>query len=269
MYKVATVQLKPDLHDIDSNLQKIRKLCQNLDVDLLVLPELVTSGYLFSDKLELETVKEQIPQGRSFSFLTELSRSINSSIVFGFPEASADKIFNSAALINPDGNYFLYRKTHLFYKEKHFFDPGDTGFFVCEAKLGIKIGLMICYDWQFPEAARVLALNGAQIICHPANLVLPWCQQAMITRSLENRVFSITSNRIGTESGNNISYTFTGQSQIVSPKGEVLIRLSDSLEEVGIIDIDPDVANNKFLTDFNDVFSDRRTGFYSELLKKK
>jgi len=76
--------------------------------------------------------------------------------------------------------------------------------------------MMICFDWFFPESARTLALKGAQLILHPSNLVMPYCQDAMITRSIENRVFSITSNRIGREGG----YNFTGKSQIVSFDGK-------------------------------------------------
>ncbi|MFO0767873.1 MAG: nitrilase-related carbon-nitrogen hydrolase [Nitrospiraceae bacterium] len=89
-----------------------------------------------------------------------------------------------------------YRKTHLFFEETLFFDPGDSGFQVWDVG-GAKVGVMICFDWFYPESARTLALMGADIIAHPSNLVLPHCPDSMVTRCLENRVFSITANRIG------------------------------------------------------------------------
>ncbi|MDD3563059.1 MAG: beta-ureidopropionase, partial [Candidatus Cloacimonetes bacterium] len=105
-------------------------------------------------------------------------------------------------------------------------------------------------------------LRGAQIICHPSNLVLPWCQEAMKTRSLENRVFSITSNRTGTEINGEYKQYFTGKSQILSTKGDILIRMNDSEEGVYSVVIDPELANDKKVSEVNSVFSDRRPSMY-------
>ncbi len=166
-------------------------------------------------------------------------------------------------LIMPDGRFYNYRKTHLFNREKLFFSPGDTGFQVFSILDNIKIGMMICFDWQFPEAARTLALAGAQIICHPANLVLPWCQQAMKIRCLENRVFAVTANRIGTELNAGEKVSFTGQSQILNTKGEVLSSLSVSQEGTITAEINSEEANNKTVTERNDAFKDRRPELYN------
>ncbi len=269
MYRVAVVQLKPELLQVDTNLHKIDNLCKDLKADLIVLPELITSGYVFQNQPEVDEVSESVPHGKSFRYFRELSQQLDASIVFGFAEKDDKKNYNSSALVNPDGSYYVYRKTHLFYREKMFFSPGDTGLFVCEAKGKIKIGMMICFDWQFPEVARTLALNGAQIICHPANLVLPWCQQSMSTRSLENRVFSITANRTGTECNGGICTAFTGMSQILGTKGEVLARLGIDTEEIGLADIDPEQAWDKSVNDINDLFSDRRPAFYADIVKPK
>lgn len=269
VYRIAVVQLQPSLMQTDKNLHQIDQLCSGIRADLIVLPELITSGYVFQNKSELQQVSEPVPKGISFQFFNNLSHRLNASIVYGFPEKDNDKIYNSSAIINPDGSYFVYRKTHLFYREKQLFDLGDTGLFVCKAKDGVNIGMMICFDWQFPESARVLSLNGAQIICHPSNLVLPWCQQAMLTRSLENRVYSVTANRIGYEENGEFRQTFTGQSQIVSTKGEILCRLSTDTEEIGIIDIEPKFALDKTVTDFNDAFTDRRPSFYTDIVSPK
>ncbi len=269
MYRVAVVQFQPELLNSDQNLRRLEEKLNKVQVDLVVLPELVTSGYVFDNEEELKLVSEIVPNGKSVSFFRELSQAKEMSIVFGFPEFSNGTYYNSSLLVNPDGTYHLYRKVHLFLREKIFFTPGDIGFNVYPAKGGIQIGMMICFDWQFPEAVRTLALKGAQIICHPANLVLPWCQQAMIIRSLENRVFSITANRIGTESTINQTLTFTGQSQILGTKGEILKRLSQESEEVGMVEINPEDALDKTVTDMNNAFADRRPAFYTELVKAK
>jgi len=206
---------------------------------------------------------EEAGIGLSFRVLGEMATKGNFSIVYGFPEYDKGRLYNSAALINPDGEYFVYRKTHLFLKEKLWFSLGDTGFRVFEGKNGVQLGLMICFDWQFPEACRTLALKGAQIICHPSNLVLPWCQQAMKTRSLENRVFSITSNRIGSEGTADNSVKFTGASQILDPKGNMLCSLGANDEAIVSYEIDPQTAMDKSITEVNDAFKDRRPEYYT------
>jgi len=106
---------------------------------------------------------------------------------------------------------------------------------------------------------RTLALKGADIVAHPANLVLPYAPRAMPIRSLENRVFSITANRIGEERG----LRFIGMSQINSPRAEILLRASEDKEEVGVVEINIEEARNKRLNEFNDIFKDRRPEHYS------
>jgi predicted amidohydrolase len=139
----------------------------------------------------------------------------------------------------------------------------DQGFSVVDHG-GVRLGLMICFDWIFPETARSLALAGAQIICHPANLLLPHCPQAMITRCLENRVFAVTANRVGTEARAGQEIKFIGRSQVVSPRGEVLVRASEE-EMLQIIEIDPTAADDKLITPANHVLLDRRPEFYGRI----
>jgi predicted amidohydrolase len=123
------------------------------------------------------------------------------------------------------------------------------------------MGLMICFDWFFPESMRALALAGAQIVLHPANLVLPHCPQAMITRCLENRVFAATADRVGEETGGTGSLRFIGQSQIVSPRGDLLHRLGAE-EGEAVVDVRPAEADDKRLSSGNDLFAERRPEFY-------
>lgn len=261
-YRVSVVQFKPDFLAVFENLNKLKTMLRELETDLIVLPELCLSGYVFQKQAEVDKVSETIPEGTIFQEFCYLATEKQFSIVYGFAEKADNIYYNSAALINPDGSYYIYRKTHLFYREKLFFTSGDTGFEVFPAKGGVLIGIMICFDWYFPESARTLALKGAQIICHPANLVLPWCQQAMQTRSLENRVFSITSNRVGIECNKGESMEFTGKSQILGTKGETLLQLDEENEGIGTIIIDPKLALDKSVNTLNDIFKDRRREMY-------
>ncbi|MCD4651778.1 MAG: beta-ureidopropionase, partial [Candidatus Cloacimonetes bacterium] len=180
----------------------------------------------------------------------------------GFAEKVDNNVYNSSMIVTPDGKIRVYRKTHLFDSEKLLFEPGNTGFFVEKDTSGISLGMMICFDWIFPESARTLALKGAQVICHPVNLVLPWCQEAMKTRCVENLVFAITANRTGTECVGGKTLTFTGQSQITSARGEILYRAGKDTEELHILEINPEDALEKHVTDRNHVLQDRREEFY-------
>jgi predicted amidohydrolase len=122
---------------------------------------------------------------------------------------------------------------------------------------------MICFDWYYPESARALALQGADIICHPSNLVLPNCPDSMPVRCLENRVFAVTCNRIGTEArGGKNALTYIGQSEIVGPRGTILHRAPRDRDDLTVLGIDPAEARNKSLNRYNDLLRDRRTELY-------
>ena len=165
-------------------------------------------------------------------------------------------------ITGPNGYIGKYRKIHLFDTEKNCFDPGNLPlkvFDIAEAKVGV----MICFDWRFPETARTLALMGADLIAHPSNLVLSHCPQAMITRCLENRVFAITADRVGREERiDGEPLNFIGQSQVVDPNGNILVRASRTSEEVHVVRLDLDLARDKNLTPRNHLFNDRRQNFY-------
>ena len=125
--------------------------------------------------------------------------------------------------------------------------------------------MMICFDWIFPETARILTLQGADIICHPSNLVLDYCQQSMLSRCIENMVFAVTANRFGSDIRSHGILKFTGKSQIVAPKGVLIHRALSQREDLFITEIDPALARNKRITPQNDLLADRRPGFYKTL----
>ena len=261
-FKVGVCQFKPELMQIEKNLMKMESLLESVSADLIVLPELAASGYLFNSEEEVQSIAEDPENGLTATLFQKLAKLHNTSYVVGFAEKTNNGIYNSAMLVNPDSSLHIYRKTHLFYEEKKWFKAGNTGFKVFRAKNNVKVGLMICFDWIFPESARSLALAGAQIIAHSANLVLPWCQQAMLTRSLENGVFSITSNRIGDEKNEGKELHFTGMSQIIDTKGQIIHRMNKVEESVFVTEIDPLKSEDKDITEFNNLLLDRRTELY-------
>ena len=259
--KVGFYQFRPMFGKIAANTKKIVKALNEVDADLIVLPELALSGYYFKDAKEALSLAEEPNSSMHIDSIINLCRKNNFHIVIGFAEKDQDKCFNSSALIGPKGIIHIYRKLHLFNEEKFSMSPGDIPLKVNEVN-GVKLGMMICFDWAFPEAARTLAMNNAEIICHPSNLVLNFCQQTMLARCLENRVFAITANRFGADNRPQGILRFTGKSQIVSPKGEIIYRAASQREAYYITDIEPTESHNKYITKNNDLFSDRRPDFY-------
>lgn len=259
--RAGILQFRPVRGDIARNHRAIRKFLSRRRFDLAVLPELATSGYNFSRREEIRELAED-RRGPSFEFFADLAARTGGAIVWGFPEKDGNKLYNSAALTTPEGDHHIYRKTHLFFREKEMFDPGDTGFKAFTWR-GVRIGIMICFDWIFPEAARSLALSGSQIIAHPSNLVMHYCQDAMITRSVENRVFCITTNRTGTERIPEISLTFTGRSQVTDPNGERLLRFARTEQAFKSVKITPTASDTKNMNRYNNLFADRRIGMYA------
>ena len=261
---VGFIQFKPDFGNVKTNITIMKDLIAATEADLLVLPELATTGYSFSSKEELYNIAEPFDSSPSLDALQELAEARGCGFVVGFAESSDGLLYNSAALLRPDGSRELYRKNHLFGTENLLFAPGDIPFEVHDFN-GVKLGIMVCFDWYFPESARVLALKGAQIICHPVNFILQWGQRAMVIRSIENRVFSITANRYGTEEHGDNSFTFTGASQITSPAGEILASAPEEGDHTAVVEIDPSIASNKRINRFNDLFQSRRVEFYQEI----
>ncbi|MDY6857492.1 MAG: nitrilase-related carbon-nitrogen hydrolase, partial [Thermodesulfobacteriota bacterium] len=235
--RVGIYQSHPRFGEVERNIEQAIKDLEVVDAHLMVLPELFNTGYQFISRGELETLAEEIPSGKTCQALMDISRSWTMFLVFGLAEREGHFIYNSAAVTGPNGFIGRYRKVHLFAEEKGLFDQGNNGFHVFDIGMA-RIGVMICFDWWFPESARVLALLGADIICHPANLVLPQCQEAMTVRSLENGLFSATANRIGTESrGGKAPLKFTGRSQILDNRGEMLTRLGEKKTGISVVDI--------------------------------
>ncbi|MCS6804485.1 MAG: nitrilase-related carbon-nitrogen hydrolase [Acidobacteriota bacterium] len=259
--RVGFYQFWPTFGDVKGNLEQIAVALNGIEAELIVLPELASSGYLFLEQDEVNAIAEPVP-GPTTEFVQTLARRHGCHIVIGLAERAGHHIYNSAVLIGPDGVVGTYRKVHLFYEEKNFFHPGDAGFPLFE--IGeVKIGLLVCFDHLFPEAARTLAVQGAQVICHPSNLVLPEIGQLTTrVRAIENRVFWVLANRFGTEERGGKKLSYTGCSQIIAPDGTVLATAPAQEAAVRIVEIDPAQAVCKRITPLNDIFADRRPELY-------
>ncbi len=268
MFKVGFFQFAPLFGKVEENLAKVTGALENAEADLIVLPELAFTGYLFENRRELEGLAETPGESATVDALTDLCRRRDFYLVTGFAERAEGRVFNSAVLVGPAGLLHIYRKLHLFNTEKEYFDPGDRGLEVCQIR-GVKIGMMVCFDWAFPEAARVLALKGADVLCHPSNLVLNLCQETMRTRCIENSVYAVTANRHGTEHRPRGALSFTGQSQVVGPDGDVLFAAPADQDLLHVVMTDPHRARDKFITRANDVLGDRRPEFYGELVRRR
>lgn len=266
--KVGYYQFRPIFGKVKQNTQKVIKTLGEINADLVVLPELAFTGYYFKDRAEVMSLAEDPERSSTVNALIALCKERKINLVTGFAEKDKDKCFNSALLIGPEGIRHKYRKLHLFNEEKNYFHSGDIPLEVNQVK-DAKIGMMVCFDWAFPEVARVLALQGADIICHPSNLVLEYCQQSMLTRSLENKVYSITANRFGYDKRSFGSLKFTGKSQIVAPGGTLIKRGYSQREELYLMDIDPYLARDKSITELNEIMADRRPQFYSIINNKE
>jgi len=260
--KVGFVQNNPIFGEVANNLEHVVRALTGEKADLFVLPELFTTGYQFTSREEALELAETIPDGVTTRALLALAKKINAVLVAGIAEREGDAVYNSALMVGSSGYIGKYRKAHLFDTEKGIFQPGNTPLTVFDVGFA-RVGIMICFDWRFPETARTLALKGADIIAHPANLVLTHCPQAMITRCLENGIFIATADRVGSEEripGHPLK--FMGQSQVVDPFGEVLYRASLEKEEVQVVEIDIELARNKCLNPNNHIFQDRREDLY-------
>ncbi len=218
--KIAVVQTDPKLGDIAANQGAIVAGIRDAGADLVVFPECALSGYGFESRAEAarSAVAED---GAEIARMAEACRAARCLAIVGFVERDGERLFNSAALVAGDGVVGVYRKMHLpFIGLDRFADRGDRGFPVFATPVG-RIGILICYDLSFPEAARVLKLSGAQVICVPTNWPMAAAvssEHAPFVRAQENHVAIVTADRVGEEAG----FLFRGCSRIVDSAGKEL-----------------------------------------------
>lgn len=279
--RAAAVQFDPRVgaENKDKNLQRTLQLINeaaDAGATLIVLPELANTGYAFATREEAYAHAEPVPDGPTVLAWLGAARDRGVYLAAGLAECDDDgtRLYDTAVLVGPDGFIGKYRKTHLWDREKLYFTAGDLGFPVFDTKIG-RIGMLICFDIWFPEVARLLAVQGADVICSVNNWV--WtppplfdeagrCMAAYLTMSAShvNNVPIIAANRVGEERG----AKFLGCSLITGTNGWPLggIAAADG-ETVVYGDLDLVAARSALIWNSrNDLARDRRTDLYDALL---
>jgi predicted amidohydrolase len=240
--KVGFFQFDVALGDKARNLDRVVQALGAEDFDLLVLPEMFTTGYLFESREELIPFAEEVPEGETTQQLIAVARQKNAHIVGSIVEIGGDHVYNTAVVVGPEGLVGRHRKIHLPRFEVPLFDRGsDLQVFDLN---GVRVGVVLCFEAWFPETSRILALKGAQVLCHPANFGGPWSLDMIRVRAMENVVYTVTANRIGREHQGGIDAEFRGESQIVNCEGDVLLRADDQ-QVFAVLEIDPERARDK------------------------
>jgi predicted amidohydrolase len=271
--KIAGVQMDVALGDVETNLNRITDFVRQTaahGAGLTIFPECAVTGYCFDSLLEGRRLAEPIP-GPATEQIASLCAELQHHVVLGLLEADGHRVFNAAVLVGPKGVVGSYRKVHLPYLgiDMHT-TPGDRPFAVHEIR-GMRVGMNICYDVGFPEAARCLALLGADLIVLPTN----WppgaeCMATMsiATRAMENAVYYAAINRVGTERG----FRFIGRSSICAPDGTVLAASAGTGEELLFAEVDVALSRRKHIIrvpDRHEIdrFADRRPEMYGPLVQ--
>ena len=269
--RVACHQLAPVIGDLEGNRARALAAIDAAaaaGAQVVVLPELASSGYVFRDAAEARGLAEPA-DGPTPAGWAERARAHGLVIAGGFAEEGADgRLYNSAALVDASGVRAVYRKAHLWDDEQLFFTPGDERPPVLDTPHG-RIGLIVCYDLEFPEWVRAVALQGAELLCVPTN----WPREprpagerpmevmrAMVAAST-NRMAVAACDRCGTERG----VEWVAGSVIAGPDGWLLAGPPPAAEPALLLaDVDLAASRDKAIGPRNDVHADRRPALYGE-----
>lgn len=269
---VACCQFAPAIGDRQEALRRINGAVSAAvarHADVVVLPELASSGYMFRDPAELRAAAEA-PDGPTVRRLEELASAHGLVIVCGLAEAGADgETYNSAVLVDETGLRAVYRKAHLWDHElPSGFAAGDGRPPVVDTAHG-RIGVLICYDLEFPELVRFPALDGAELLCAPVNWPLyprpegerPGEVVRVQADAATNRLFIAAADRVGVERGQD----WLGGSVIVDPDGYPVTTLHLGEEALVVATLDLARSRDKSISERNDVHADRRPELYARL----
>jgi predicted amidohydrolase len=264
---VAVVQMQPILCEVGANLAHITelvdKICLQQPVNLIVFPELATTGYECG--VRFTDLAEKVP-GHTANLMAQKAAEFGVYIAFGMPvkERVESILYNAAVMVGPDGQLVdNYRKVHVRGEEHLAFRPGYR-FPILDIGLGT-VGLLLGWDLAFPEAARSLALDGAELVCLCANWEQPQAEEwhaLLKARAFENSVFIAAANRIGQEP----SYTFLGRSIILGPRGETLAYIDQAVEGCALARLDLDEVRR--VREEYQLFQLRQPATYRSLVRK-
>ena len=268
---MAACQIDPQIGEVDRNIERISTAvtdAASAGAKVVVLPEAAITGYAFASLDEALAVARRA-DAVADRVLVGLAETHRITIVCGTLEPTAREIYNAALVHTPDGRHFRYRKMHLpFLGVDRFTTPGPDAPRVFEVG-GVRIGVLICYDLRFPEAARMCALDGADLIVLPTNWPVGVSFHPNLfapARAAENHCYLLAADRVGTERGT----TVMGRSILVDYDGMVLAQASDTDEETLFGEIDPEEARATHVRKRPgehewDTIADRRPGLYERL----
>ncbi len=222
--------------DKQANLEKVRCALARSDFDMVVLPELFNTGCLFTSLRQARDLAEPTPDGETTRALLDIARTRNIFIIGGLVEQERDRLYNTAVIVGPQGFVGKHRKVHLSTSDTAFFTPGED-FNVFDI-LGVRVGILLCYDCWLPWAGKALAAQGATLICHPANFFGEDSLEMISGRARELSVYTVTANRLGLDHDTGLGLSFIGASQIVNPDG-VVIHSAGKNEMLFVADIPP------------------------------
>lgn len=260
LIKLTLAQFSPKLGDKKYNLERITEYMEKANKqnsDIIIFPELCLSGFLIEDFLD--EISESI-NGPSLQYVKKICSQLKIHTVFTFPQkAENGLVYNSAALIDDMGQIIgVYNKVHLFDFERRYISRGSE-FPVFQTKLG-KIGIAICYDLEFPETARILRLNGAEIIFSATNNMAPYQDDQAIyvkSRAKENQIPVAICNRIGSE----LNYNFFGESVVADAFGKTILSYDDK-ENIKTVEVDLNPMTDPKLG----YIANRQPGLYKKLI---
>ncbi|MGB5423808.1 MAG: carbon-nitrogen hydrolase family protein [Desulfobacterales bacterium] len=270
MVRVAAVQMDVHLGDPSRNMEKIIGYAENTEADLVVFPECANSGYAFDSRSEALTYAQTVP-GPLTGGLAAAARKKKRCFAAGLLETQDAELFNTAVFVTPDGKIQTYRKTHIPFLGVDRFVARGNELPVFDSPFG-RIGLIICYEWRFPETARSLSLRGADLLIGLSNWpvgaeIIP--ELLVPARAAENRVWVLSANRAGTERG----IHYIGRSTAIDPGGNTVAELKDD-EGILTAVIDPAQSRTKRIVKKPGeyeigLFEDRRpelyTGIFTEV----
>lgn len=239
--KVGFFQYDVIYRNREANLQYIASKIEDAKFDLLVLPEFFTSGYAFDNPNELFDFAENLTSSPTIDLLTKLAQRCGGFISGTIPEIDNNILYNTSVLVGPNGLAGYQRKIHLPEYEKRVMSSGTE---IQTYQAGkARIGMMVCFDCWFAPLSSKLKILGAEIICHSACFGGEVTPRILPIRALENQVYVISCNRIGTELFNGEPDSYRGESQIIDPDGNLLIKAGNN-EQLTFIDIDLNRVNH-------------------------
>lgn len=266
---VGVCQFAPVFGVVETNRERILREVQSAadaGAEIVVLPELATSGYVFAAEHEVRAAAEPV-DGPTTRAIREVAADLDVTVVMGLPElGSSDAVYNTAVVVDGTGLRAVYRKVHIWGNEPEMFSPGNDPAPVVDMSWG-RLGVLVCYDLEFPEWVRRSALAGADLICAPSN----WPDAArppgerpidivgVLAAAATNRMFIAVADRVGEERGTR----WVGGSVVAGPEGHpvAMADLTDTEQRL-LARCDLATARDKSVGALNDRFADRRVDLY-------